>query len=275
MQSKFFRARSARRAGLTLIELVVVLVILAALAALVVPKLSGIASQSKSAANAAVVEDVNRAVGLYNARYQDAQPSGWDSLLSSTDAPFTKLHPTILAAFTSTDATKPRLQVVALDAVQAKSLQDAKISGFHDADEARTSLPSDNSSVFRFLADGKKVVMLIEDNITSGHGSTFIDNAFNLNQFRRDRDGKQVLTDYDYVVCGLGGPTNIKGQTMNEVPLVQSAEPTKYYARVLAVFQVPKAGETGVTRPARYIGCFLPDGTTTRQNVDNFNANNG
>ena len=80
MQTKNFRARRAPRAGLTLIELVVVLVILTALAALVVPKLGGIASQSRSAANASVVEEVNRAVGLYNARYQDAQPSGWDSL---------------------------------------------------------------------------------------------------------------------------------------------------------------------------------------------------
>lgn len=275
MQTKIFRARSAQRAGLTLIELVVVLVILAALAALVVPKLSGIASQSNSAVNASVVEDVNRAVSLYNARYQDAQPSGWDSLLSSTDAPFTKLHTTMLAAFTSTDVTKPRLRVVALDAGQAKSLQDAKISGFHDADETRVCMPSDNSSVFRFLADGKKVVMLVEDNITSGHGSTFIDNAFNLNQYRTDKFGKNVLTEYDYVVCGLGGPTNIKGQTMAEIPLVQSADPANYYARVLVVFQVPKAGETGVIRPARYVGSFLPDGTTIRQNVDSFNANNG
>lgn len=275
MQCSFRSARAARRVGLTLIELVVVLVILAALAALIVPRLSGVASQSNSAVNSSVVEDVNRAVGLYNARYKDAQPSGWDSLLNSTDAVFTKLHPTILAGFTGTDVTKPRLQITAIDAGQAASLQAAKISGFHDADESRVCMPSDNSSVFRFLADGKKVVMLIEDNITSGHGSTFIDNAFSLNQFRTDRRGKQVLTDYDYIVCGLGGPTNIKGQTMTEIPLVQSADPSKYYARVMAVFKVPKAGSTGTDIfPAEYIGCFLPDGTSLRQNVDAFNAAN-
>lgn len=275
MSLKEFVLRRGKRAALTLIELVVVLVILAALAALVVPRLSGIASQSNSATNAAVVEDVNRAVGLYNARYKDAQPSGWDSLLSTSDAPFTKLHPTILAAFTTTDVTKPRFQITALDAGQAASFQAAKISGFHDADESRACMPSDNSSAFRYLSDGKKVVMLIEDSITSGHGSTFIDNAFSLNQYRTDKRGKQVLTDYDYVVCGLGGPTNIKGQTMSEIPLVQSADPSKYYARVLAVYKVPKAGSTGTdVFPAEYVGSFLPDGTSLRQNVDLFNAGN-
>ena len=263
-----------RRAGLTLIELVVVLVILAALAALVVPRLSGIASQSNSATNAAIVSDVNRAVGLYNARYKDTQPSGWDSLLSSTDAAFTKLHPTILAAFTTTDTTKPRLQIATLDAGQAKSFQQAGITGFHDADESRTSAPSDNSSVFRFLSDGKKVVTLIKDNITSGHGSTFIDNAFSLNQYRKDKKGNLVFS-YEYVVCGLGGPTNIKGQTINEIPLVQSADPSKYYARMLAVYKIPAAGSTGAAIfPAEYVGCFLPDGTTSRQNVDSFNSAN-
>lgn len=271
-----FKSSSARlrRAGLTLIELVVVLVILAALAALVVPRLSGVASQSNAAANASLVADVNRAVGLFNARYKDEQPSGWDSLLNSSDTAFSKLHPNILGAFTGTDVTKPRLQITTLDAGQAQSFQLAKISGFHDADESRVAQPSDNSSVFRFLADGKKVVTLIKDNITSGHGSTFIDNAFNLNQYRRDKKGNLVF-DYEYVVCGLGGPTNIKGQTMNELPLVQSADPSKYYARVLVVYKIPKAGSTGsAVFPAQYVGCFLPDGTTSRQNVDNFNTAN-
>jgi prepilin-type N-terminal cleavage/methylation domain-containing protein len=264
------RARSLR-AGLTLLELVVVLVILAALAAMVVPRLSGVVAQSNSATNASLVEDVNRAVGLFEARY-NKQPSGWDSLLNSSDAYFSKLHPNLTQA---TDVTKPKLRIVELDAGQAQSLQAAKITGFHDADEARTSAPSDNSSVFRFLATGTKVVMLEEDNITSGHGSTFIDNAFSLNQYRRDGRGKQVLADYDYVVVGLGGPTSIKGMTMQEIPLVQSANPVQYYARMICVFKVPKAGATGAdVTPAEFVGSFLPDGTSLRGNVDSFNSSN-
>ena len=48
--------------------------------------------------------------------------------------------------------------------------------------------------------------MLVKDRIASGHGSTFIDKAFSINQYRKDGRGKQVLTDYEYVVMGLGGP---------------------------------------------------------------------
>ncbi len=260
---------AAVRAGLTLLELVVVLVILAALAALIVPRLSGVASQANTATNASVVEDVNRSVGLFEARY-NKQPSGWDSLLTASDAYFSKLHPNLTQ---TTDVTKPKLQIVSLDAGQAQSLQLAGITGFHDADEARVAPASDNSTVFRYLSSGKKVVMLVKDSITSGHGSTFIDKAFSINQYRKDGRGKQVLTDYEYVVVGLGGPTSIKGMTMQEIPLVQSANPVQYYARVLVVYKIPIAGATDIF-PAEYVGSFLPDGTSLRSNVDSFNSSN-
>jgi len=257
--------RHARR-GLTLIELVVVLVILAVLAALIVPRLSGLTTQSTSATNAATVEEVNRAVQMFEARYgTDATKrlNGWDSLLNSTNTYFSKLHPNLTQ---TTDVTKPILQITTLDAVQAQSLKDAKITGLHDADEARVCPPSDNSSVFKLIATSAQVVTLSKATITSGHGSTFIDNAFNINQFKANFVN-------EYVVVGLGGPTSLKGSTMTEIPLVQSAEPTKYYARVLCVFMIPPAGAT-TGFPAQYVGSFLPDGTSLRNNVDKFNAQN-
>jgi prepilin-type N-terminal cleavage/methylation domain-containing protein len=264
---EFKNRRSAARRGLTLLELVVVLVILVALAALIVPQLSGVSSQSASATNATLVGDVNRAVQLFEARYAK-QPSGWDSLLNSSDAYFTKLNP----ALTGTDVTKPNLQIATLDANQAASLQNAGITGFHDADESRVAPPSDNSTVFRFLSSGKKVVTLVKTPIASGHGSTFIDKAFNLNQFRKDPKGVPVF-DYEYVVCGLGGPTSVKGATLTELPLVQSANPVSYYSRVLVVYKIPPAGST-TTFAAQYVGAFLPDGTTQRENVENFTTAN-
>lgn len=259
-----------RRLGLTLIELVVVLVILAALAGLIVPRLSGVTSQASSSTNATLVDDVNRSVGLFETRY-GKQPSGWDSLLNSSDGYFSKLHPSMTQ---TTDVTKPNLQIVALDAAQAQSLKDAGISGFHDADETRVALPSDNSTVFRAMADGKKVVMLVKTPIATGagHGSTFIDRALNLNQYRKDPKGVPVF-NHEYVVVGLGGPTSIRGAAMTEIPVVQSADPTQYYSRVICVYRIPAAGAT-TTFPAKYVGCFLPDGTSLRQNIDNFNIAN-
>lgn len=268
----FSRSLSRRqvRAGLTLLELVVVLVILAALAALVVPRLSGVASQSNSAANAAVVEEVNRAVTLFEARYGNDSTkrlNGWDSLLNSTSDYFSKLHPNLQKSTATTlDVTRPILQITTLDAGQAQSLKDAKITGLHDADEARAAPPSDNSTVFRAVNTGTQVVTLVKSSITSGHGSTFIDKAFNINQYKANWAN-------EYVVVGLGGPTSLKGATLSEVPLVQSANPSQYYARALCVFMIPAAGATS-TFPAQYVGSFLPDGTSMRTNIDNYNSSN-
>lgn len=248
--------------GLTLLELVVVLVILAALAALIVPRLNGVASQANSATNAAVVDEVNRAVILSETRY-GTYTSGWDSLLDNTDATITTLNPNIQVG-TATDVMKPTIQVTPLDAGQAKSLKDAGIAGFHDADPARVTSPSDNSTTWRNINSGRNVAMLVKTPIASGHGSTFIDNAFSIDQFKNN-------WNHEFVVVGLGGPTGLKGSTLTEVPLIQSANPSQYYARVMCVFMVPAAGATN-TFPAQYVGCFLPDGTSMRQNVDKFNS---
>jgi prepilin-type N-terminal cleavage/methylation domain-containing protein len=257
--------RYARR-GLTLLELVVVLVILAALAALIVPRLSGLSSQSTSATNAATVEEVNRAVQMFEARYGNdtsKRLNGWDSLLNSSNTFYSKLHPNLTQ---TTDVMKPILQITTLDAVQVQSLKDAKITGLHDADESRVCAPSDNSTVFKSIATSAQVVTLSKSPVASGHGSTFIDNAFSIDQFKANYAN-------EFIVIGLGGPTSLKGSTITEIPLVQSADPSKYYARVLCVFMIPPAGST-TSFPAQYVGCFLPDGTSLRSNVDKFNSNN-
>lgn len=257
---------SARRnrAGLTLIELVVVLVILAALAALVVPRLSGISAQSQSAANASVVEEVNRAVQMFEARY-GKHPQGWDSLMNTDGSFYSKLHPNITQ---STDVTKPSLQIATLSDLQVSSLNSAGIFGFHDAVETRTDGgPSDNSTAWHGITSNAKAVTLVKTPIAQGHGSTFIDKAFSIDQYKSNWNN-------EFVVVGLGGPTSLKGATMTEIPLVQSADPTKYYSRVLCVYMVPGTSTTATGFKAQYIGSFLPDGTSLRSNVDNYNANN-
>lgn len=252
-----------RRVGLTLIELVVVLVILAVLAALVIPRVSGVTTQANTSTNAAIVTEVNQAVAMFEARYENdptKRLNGWDSLLNTADTLYSKLHSNLL----TTDVTKPNLQILTLDPVQAQSLISAKITGLHDADESRTGSPSDNSTVFRRVESGKKVVALVKAPIANGHGSTFIDNAFSIDQFKSNWAN-------EFIVVGLGGPTSIKGSTLTEVPLVQSADPTKNYARALCVFMIPPAGATTGFR-AQYVGCFLPDGTSLRTNIDSYNS---
>ncbi|MBN8625224.1 MAG: hypothetical protein J0M17_07035, partial [Planctomycetes bacterium] len=114
------------------------------------------------------------------------------------------------------------------------------------------------------MVSGEKVVALEKPSITSGHGSTFIDMAFNVNQYKSNWNN-------EFVVVGLGGPSPIKGATIQELPLVQSANPTQYYARPLLVFMIPSSTAT-TGFPAQYVGCFLPDGTSQRSNAANFNS---
>lgn len=250
--------RRDKRRGLTLIELLVVLVVLAALATMVVPKLSGMANQASAATSATIISDTNTAIQSFGAKYQK-EPSAWDSLLQSDDAINPKLHADLQAM----------LRVVALDASQATSLTSAGIVGFHDADPARTTaMPSDNSTVYRSIASGKNVAMLVETPIgTGGHGSTTIDKALNLNE---KGSGSPKFTNYDYLAIGLGGPTSIKGTTMSEIPLVVTPKinPMNNYCRVICVYKVPAAGAT--TFPAQYVGAFLPDGTSQRDSMDKY-----
>lgn len=257
---------ASRRAGLTLLELVVVVLILAVLAALVVPRLSGVVTQSNSAANAAVVDEVNRAVQMFETRNNGKHAFGWDSLMNTDGTLFSRLHPNVTQ---TADQTLPSLQVVDLTDLQVASLKDAGIIGLHDAVETRTDgTPSDNSSAWHSITSGAKAVTLRKPPVTTGHGSTFIDKAFSIDQF------KSGGWDKEYVVVGLGGPTSLKGVTLTEIPLIQSATPSQYYARVMCVFKVPGTGTTATGFTAQYVGCFMPDGSSLRSNVEAYGKAN-
>jgi prepilin-type N-terminal cleavage/methylation domain-containing protein len=236
-----------RRRGLTLIELVVVLAILVVLSGMVVPLIDGLGHQTNASTNATLVGDVNRAVRTYHARFDETYPNGWDSLLDAGGGLFNKLHP----ALTSTSS--PLLQAATLTADQARSL--AERSGIravyvHDATPPNATLTTTVS-----LTTGVKVAVL--------NSAAFANEAFNVNHL------DNVSPTDEYVVLGLGANTTIRSAVMTDVPLVSSADPNAYYARVLCVFMIPGEGEEWF--PAKYVGCFLPDGTSLRNNIDNYN----
>lgn len=247
------------RRGLTLLELVVVLGILVILASLVVPNVGGLIFQSRSAGNAALIGDVNRAVNSYVARFA-AQPDRWDSLLNTSGTLFNKLHPQLLTSNTAL----PVLQVTPLDTNQANSLINAGITVLHDADESRTVPPSDNATGDRAIANTANVVTLVKSTVTAPYNSTFLDQAFGLNASKTDKWVNE------FVVVGLSSQSAMRGSTMTDIPLVQSATPFNYYARVLCVYMIPPKG--GSSFRARYVGCFLPDGTSLPQSMVDYNT---
>lgn len=246
------------RRALTLIELVVVLAILVALAGLAVPMFGGLASQTNGSTNAVVVGEVNSAIGTYFSRF-DGHADGWDSLLNSSDTLFSKLHPALTTSATlsgSILSSTPQ----SLTNLQAESLNTlVGIDYLTDADETSGLSPNTPGTQQRPVEVGRKVVML-------NRNSALAAEAFGISSQNSD------LWPHDFVVVGLGGATGIRGQTMMEVPLVLSADPSERYARVLCVFLVPGSSAT-TTFPARYLGCFLPDGTSLRQNIDRYHTN--
>lgn len=249
------RPATPRRA-LTLVELVVVLAILVALSGMIVPLVQGLGHQTNAATNATVVDDVNRALGSYAAR-SGTQPDGWDSLLGKTQARFTRLHSAL-----STTATPNLLEDSPLTQIQVDSLNSVGIYNVFDADEAAVTLsPNFNNLTERKLVDGGKVVKL------TALGVATLGGEFQVNQ-----NNTVTPVAYEFIVLGLGSNANVQGATMVQSPLIQSADPSNNYARVCCVYLIPSSTAT-TSFPAKYLGCFMPDGTTSRKNMENYNNN--
>jgi competence protein ComGC len=249
-------ATVSRRRALTLIELVVVIAILVALSGLIIPMVQGLGFQTNAATNATVVDDVNRAIGIYATRF-DAHPAGWDSLLNGSGTTSIKVHSSLRLA------SPALVQQLTLTAQQVESLQRSGIYHVHDSDES-TGDPNLSIETARPLATGGKVLQLTMD--TSGSSRRpVLDGGFRVHQFQ---DGDE---DNEFVVLGLGRWSSMQGASTMQVPLIQSADPTNNYARVCCVYMVPSSSSTATVFPARYVGCFLPDGSTARDNISRYN----
>lgn len=285
MNSWNFSARyQVARRGLTLIELVVVIAILAILAAMILPKLDGVSDQANSAVDASIISDINRAVSTFEARSpRHYYPSASDGLLTGPASTtfYSKFHPNIQTggASATADPMKPILYPVTLTAIQAQSLNDKGIKSAHYNTESTgassnpTGMPSDSGTAYGGITTGSTVAGLFVplggfgNTATvpawTAHGSTFPDRAFNLNPFNYGK------TD-TFVVFGVGQPGELRGSALQEAPLVQAVDPTKYYARMFIVFRIPGPDAT-TSVPAKYVGAFAPDGTSLNDNVRAFN----
>jgi Tfp pilus assembly protein FimT len=269
-----FHRPATRRVGLTLLELVVVVVILAILASLVIPRLGGLTSQASTATAADLIADVSRAVSLFETRNSGKAPNGWDGILNGpTGSLYSKLHPNLT---NTTNVALPKLSTLSLSAIQAQSLADAGITFLHYNSESTatyTGLPSDSGVSWAQLATGTNVAQLLVQGTADGwttHGSTFADRAFNLNPFNYGPQSP-LNGQRSFVVFGVGQPCSIRGNTLQEAPIVQAADPARYYARMLCVYMIPGPNST-TSFPAQFVGVFSPDGTSVNDNVNKFTA---
>jgi prepilin-type N-terminal cleavage/methylation domain-containing protein len=240
------------RRGLTLLELIVVLAILVALSGLVIPLVQGLGYQTNASTNAAVVGDVNRSVGTFVTRFEK-YPDEWDSLLTAGDTLFASLHPNLTMS-------PGILQTGALTTTQAESLQSMGIYRLRDHDGS--GAPNTTGSVVRPIGAGTTMVTLNKTPLTSSAAIT--GDLFSA------RELSETNPDNDYVVVGMGTATTIRGSVVTDVPMLHGADPSRYYSRVLCVFMVPGTGSGATAFPAKYVGCFLPDGSSLRSNLERY-----
>ena len=71
---------------------------------------------------------------------------------------------------------------------------------------------------------------------------------------------------------GLGSSSSLRGAAVAEIPLVQSADPTHNYARVLCIYMIPNSTADSLAKfPATFLGCILPDGSSRTANIEQYN----
>jgi prepilin-type N-terminal cleavage/methylation domain-containing protein len=260
-----------RQRGLTLIELVVVVAVLAVLAAIIIPRITDVTAQAGTAASATILQGINTAEGQYEAQ-KGFIPSAWDGILNASGTLYSKLNPSLSG---NLDAAGTAIVPGTLSATQAISLNSAGLTGLHFQDEAWTGYPSDSGRSYQTVTTSTSVAMLqlptssvtAANFDTYGHNVLFSDKAFSIQPYTAEWNNT-------FVVVGFGNESGLKRNTAQETPLFTSAKPGQYYARALVVFMVPGSSVTSTTStgyfPAKYVGCFAPDGTCLMDNMNSF-----
>lgn len=165
-----------------------------------------------------------------------------------------------------------RVKVITLDTIQAKSLTEAGINGAMTVSESTTTRPSDAAvKDYMGVAGGANFPAIVKDSTWAGHGSTFLDRAFNvLPTFSLGSNGMTATPPAgEFIVLGIGQSSSLRGSVMTDAAIVPAADPTRYYARMLCVYKIPASGAASGF-PAQYIGSFMPDGTSAKDNSDAF-----
>jgi prepilin-type N-terminal cleavage/methylation domain-containing protein len=250
------------RKGLTLLELIVVVAILVVLSSLAIPLLSSVLVQARLSTNATAINDVSRAVGSYLGRY-GKYPDGWDSLLNTGGTLYKQLTETITGTARSSGTAPPALlATMALTQIQWESLNSAGITTLYSNNESTTAAPNMNFTNPTTLTAGSTVAKLIHPTSSTA----FAAGVINVNQL------DNVMPGAEYVVFGLGSNSTMRGTTIVDAPINNGVDAGVYYARMMCVFMVPGTAATESTQ-AKFVGCFAPDGSSLRDNMERYNGN--
>lgn len=252
---------------MTLMELLVVISILALLAMLAIPKLIDVYERSRSGVEAYSLTDTARMIEIFygvNKKY----PDGWDTLMDTSGAMYANLNPNLKTprTFFSTATLTPE---------QILSLNNSGMSHVFLHSTAAGTVPSDSGNERHHMGTGTghdgttNVSTFVTLNTAAGtDGFDLLVNEFNVvtNTSAGSEASSTALTNFIYVVLGLGPRSTIVSNTIQSAPLFEAADPTKYYSRGLAVFQVPNTGGG----KAKLVGILGPDGRSLKLSLSDY-----
>ena len=259
------RLHPVARKAMTLMELVVVIGIMALLAAITIPKLIDVFERSRSGTQAYSIAEASRMVETHYGIYKK-YPDGWDALTDSGSKIYSKLSPNLIGT-TATPGTF--FTTHSLTDLQISSLSRVGMSHvfLHDA----TSVPSDSGTDRRHFGDGSghdgtaNIRTLVAVDKTAGtDGYNLLVNEFNLTP----NNSTKLLDNNVFIVLGFGPKNTAVQSVVQGAPLMEHLDPTKYYSRALAVFQVPLTSGAS----ARFVGIFGPDGRTLKTSISDYQS---
>lgn len=237
--------KSQRRSlGFTLIELLVVVAILVILAGVILPKLDRVQLKANKAVAASNISDVSRYIQTYRVMH-NLYPDGFDSLLSGTtlwegaavgDA---GLDPQLVGG--PVPASPEKLKTATFGSLdEIRSLSRMGITTFYDLNAASGDLPGSRFEIPRVIAVGDTYATL---NITTdANGLINGGDGDAINIARHFYPNGTVPTDKRILVCGVGPRSSMLGDVLQETPFYSNTDPTKYYHRFLAVFELSTGG---------------------------------
>lgn len=250
-----------RRSGFTLIEMIVVVAILVILAGLVLPKLDRAQLKANKGVAASNLGGVSRYIQTYRVMH-NVYPDRWDSLLASVmpaDASPTLGAATLPAlVFPGAPAQEPGVDPQLTGGpptgsptkLTTTTLVEDAVADVHEVrslarmgittvlDWGSSGVPGDRFTEPRTLADGSVVATV---NAADGDGRAIIDHIYPENRLPGGVSGT-VPSGKKLVVFGFGPLNTVIGDILQESPTYANTDPTQYYNRNLAIFEVSAGG---------------------------------
>ncbi len=241
--------QARRQAGMTLIELTVVLLILIGLAGMLIPYVTGFVGKTHQSTSAQTIAELNNAINRYESQFFN-DPDRYDTLTASSTA--TTILGGTMGVMGKSQYVGETLSANALAALNAAGIKTAVVPPSTDLTYGVGTQYTLSTSQTLSRFDSTNYTL---PSGSSSNGIAEVQRALGI-----PSTDKQA-----YVAFGIGGQSQMIGNTMFEAPIhfhETSADPATTYSRFIAVYGIPSTNNTfaGATAngTAKFLGVVGP-----------------